>query len=55
MKSAIIDEAIAKEIDDAIAKEIDDAIAKVGQDSSQHFIKYHALKMYLPISPQTVD
>jgi hypothetical protein len=47
MKFAIIDEAIAKEIDDAIAKE--------GQDSSQYFIKYHVLKMYLPIFPQTVD
>jgi hypothetical protein len=47
MKSAIIDE--------AIAKEIDDAIAKVGQYSSQHFIRYHALKMYLPIFPQTID
>jgi hypothetical protein len=33
MKSAIIDEAIAKEIDDAIAKE--------GQDSSQYFIEPH--------------
>jgi len=41
MKSAIIVEAFAREGDEAVANN--------GQDSSQYFIKYLALKRFLPI------